>query len=82
MTAANRLGLWTEDSAGTIRLLLRTGQDLLVAPGVTKKVTAFRLLDSLPGSFGSRRSYDTVGSATVLAIFADKSQALLRVDIP
>jgi hypothetical protein len=53
-----------------------------IAPGVTKKLANFKLLDALPGSFGSRRSYNSTGSVAVLATFTDKTQALLRVDIP
>ena len=55
---------------------------MTVSPGVIKKVLSFRLLDALPGSFGSRRSYNATGSVAVLATFTDKTQALLRIDIP
>lgn len=82
VTGKNKIGLWADDSAQKVRLLLRADADVLVAPGVTKKLSSFRLLDALPGSFGSRRSYNATGSVVVLATFADKTQALLRIDIP
>ena len=82
VTAKNEVGLWAEDSTRLIRLLLRGDQDVTLAPGVTKKLANFKLLDALPGSFGSRRSYNSAGSVAVLATFADKTQVLLRVDIP
>jgi hypothetical protein len=92
-TAANKLGLWAEESTtpGKLRLLRRGGQIIQVldpAPSVpppgfiAKTLASFRLLDALPGSFGSRRSYSSNGSVAVLATFTDKSQALLRVDVP
>ena len=80
--AKNKLGLWAEDKNGLIRLLLRGDQSVTVAPGVTKKVATFRLLDALPGSFGSRRSYNATGSVAVLATFTDKTQAILRLKCP
>ncbi len=82
VSAKNKPGLWAEDSAHQIRQLLRADQDVTVSPGVIKKVLSFRLLDALPGSFGSRRSYNATGSVAVLATFTDKTQALLRIDIP
>ncbi len=82
-TASSKRGLWAEHSAipGQLHLLLQGGQDVTVG-GNVKKLATFRLLDALPGSFGSRRSYNTGGSVAVLATFTDKSQAILRVDIP
>jgi len=82
VTAKNKLGLWAEDSEGLVRMLLRGDQDVTLSPGVTKKLANFTLLDALPGSFGSRRSYNSSGSVAVLATFTDKTQALLRVDVP
>lgn len=81
LTAANKLGLWAEDASHKIRLLLRAGQDVVVG-GATKKLASFKLLDALPGSFGSRRSYNAAKSVVVLATFTDKSQALVRADVP
>jgi hypothetical protein len=83
VTAATKLGLWAEDTTtpGKVRLLLRGGQDVTTAAG-TKKLATIKLLDSLPGSFGSRRSYNAAKSVAVLATFTDKSKTLLRVDIP
>lgn len=87
VTATNKLGLWAETGTKSLSLLLRNGQDVSVpnpvaGPPLTKKLASFRLLDSLPGSFGSRRSYNAQSSVAVLATFTDKSQALLRPDIP
>ena len=82
VTGATKLGLWAETGGKSLRLLLRNGQDVTVSPGVVKKLASFRLLDALPSSFGSRRSYNASSSVAVLATFTDKSQALLRLDIP
>ncbi len=81
VTAQNKRGLWAVDSGGALRLLLRTGSDIQGLAG-TKRLTEFTLLNALPGSFGARRSYNATGSLAVLATFSDRSQALLRVDVP
>ncbi|MEA3211405.1 MAG: rhamnogalacturonan endolyase [Chthoniobacter sp.] len=77
--AKNKLGLWAADSGGKLRRLLRTG----TAPVINgPTLTSFTLLNTLPGSYGATRSYNETGSVAVLANFADKTQAFLRIDIP
>lgn len=80
-TTKDRVGLWAKSSTTPLRLILRTGQDVTVGGG-TKTLASMTLLNALPGSFGVRRSYNTTGSLAVLATFTDKTQALLRADIP
>jgi len=81
VTAKSKVGLWAKSSTTPLRLILRTGQDVTVGGG-TKTLASMTLLNALPGSFGVRRSYNTTGSIAVLATFTDKTQALLRADIP
>jgi hypothetical protein len=42
----------------------------------------FTLLNALPGSYGARRSYNATGSLAVQVTFDDRSQAILRLDVP
>jgi hypothetical protein len=77
----NNLGLWAVDSNGKLRLLLRTQDDLVVGPK-TLKITNLRLLNALPGSFGVARSYNETGSVAVQVFLSDRSQALVRIDVP
>lgn len=64
---------------GEHRLLLSTGSPLVPAGPV---LTGIELLKAIPGSYGAARSYNSAGSIAVLAIFADKTQSLLRIDLP
>lgn len=81
VNAKNELGIWAVDSTGKLRLLLRT-YETIPAGATFKTVSEIALFDSLPGSFGARRSYNATGSIAVLATFTDTTQALLRIDIP
>lgn len=78
-TAKNKLALWAVDSHGALRRLLRTGATL--TPGGSP-LTGITLLNAVPGAFGAARSYNSAGAVALLATFADKTQTLLRVDIP
>ena len=78
-TVTNKLALWAVDSHGTLRRLLRTGDQL--TPGASP-VTGITLLTALPGSYGATRSYNATGSLALLATFANHTQTLLRLDLP
>ncbi|MGB8168743.1 MAG: FG-GAP repeat protein [Chthoniobacteraceae bacterium] len=81
--ASDKLGLWAEDANGLPHLVLRTGSNIPLPGGGSKTLTSFELLDAPRGSFGARRSYNSFGSVAVRALFgADKSEALLRLDLP
>ncbi len=81
VTGRNKLGMWARDPAGVLREILRTGEDIALPTG-TKQLSGFTLLNALPGSFGARRSYNSAHSLAVQATFADRTQALLRVEVP
>lgn len=78
-TSKNKLGLWAVDQNGVLRRVLRTGTSL--TPG-GPLITTFTLLTSVPGSYGTVRSYNQTGSIAALVTFADKSQRLIRIDLP
>jgi hypothetical protein len=77
----NNLGLWAVDSGGQLRELLRTG-DIVSVGDRQKSLAKMTLLNSSVGIFSTQRSYNATGSLALLATFTDKSQALLRIDIP
>ena len=81
VNGGNKVGLWAADSAGTLRQLLRTGDSITLPTGATT-LKGFTLLNALSGSLGARRSYSSNGSLAVQATFADRTQALLRIDVP
>jgi hypothetical protein len=78
-TAKNKLALWAVDSQGVVRRLLRIGNS--VGDG-TSPVTGLTLLNAVPGAPGATRSFNATGSIALVATCADKTQRLLRVDIP
>lgn len=81
VNGGNKLGLWAADSVGTVRQLLRAG-DSITLPTGAKTLKSFTLLNALPGTLGARRSYSGNGSIALQATFSDRTQALLRIDVP
>jgi hypothetical protein len=82
VTPKTNLGLWATDSSGHLRELLRTGAVVTVAPGQSKTLAKMTLLNAPRCVFGTTRSFNATGSVVLNATFTDKSQALLRVEIP
>lgn len=81
ISAANNSGLWAVNSSGVLKLVLRTGQKVVVnaAPLTIKSFTA---LVPAPGSIGAAHGYDNAGHLAVLATFTDKTVALLEFTVP
>ena len=78
VTASNNTGIWAVDSAGTLQLIVRTG-DVLNG----KTVTALSFLPALPIVNGQSRSFAQAnGDLVYLATFSDKSTAVLSVIFP
>lgn len=78
-TSKNKLGLWAIDQNGLRRRVLRTG---IPTEQGGPLLTSMTLLTAVPGSYGTSRSFNETSSIAVLATFADKSQKLLRIDLP
>ena len=84
ITAKKRAALFGVDSKGNLRRLLRTG-DMLESAGpgsALKAVKSFVALTAAPGSIGAARGYDSTGKVNVLATFADRTQAVVRIQAP
>lgn len=77
VTVANDSGLWAVSSTGEIVLLLREGGDL-----DSRIIKRFQTMEHVSGSPGQARSYNSTGSVIVLLTFTDRSQSILRVDLP
>ena len=73
----NNLGLWGADSDGVLRQLLRNGDEL--GEYTVKK---FTMLSSVKGVLSTPRSYNNAANVTALVNFTDKSNAIIRVNIP
>jgi uncharacterized delta-60 repeat protein len=84
VTPKSTVGLYAVDTVGTLREMLRTDDPIDVGgtPPSTKKVKTFTVLNATAGAYGVARSYNTSGSIAVLVTFADKTQTILRLDIP
>ena len=77
ITNTNNTGLWASDSAGLVRQLLRTGD---VLDG--KTISSFTLLNVANGPFDASRSFNQQGTLALRLTFTDRSQALVRIDVP
>ena len=77
----NNFGLWGVNTAGTLKLVLRTGNNVIVdsAPRIVKSFTA---LLPATGSIGAAHGYDDAGKVAVLATFTDNTIALLELTVP
>ncbi|HEX8311926.1 MAG TPA: choice-of-anchor tandem repeat NxxGxxAF-containing protein, partial [Chthoniobacteraceae bacterium] len=76
VTSSNDSGIWAVDTSGTLRLLTREG-DLIGGKSIGR-IEAFNTL-GLPGV---TRSFNNVGEVVYRAIFTDRSEAIMRVQIP
>ena len=76
VTAENQTALFATDSAGLVRMLLRTGDR------VGKTVAAFSALDGGGLPVGTRRAFSKAGSVAALVQFTDRTAASVRIDYP
>jgi hypothetical protein len=76
-TKKDNVGLWARDSSGTVRLLIRAGDDL--DGQIVKKIT---LLTTISKAASAPRSFDAAGSVAVALTFKDGTTALRRIGIP
>lgn len=77
VTGANNQGIWLVDSTGTIHLIARTGDALLIN-GMPKIVSKLSLFTSTAGTNGQSRSFNQIGDLIYKVIFTDKTQTVWR----
>lgn len=85
VSATNNVGLWSQDGTGKIRRIVGLGDDLALTDGPNppvRKIKTLSLLNSAAGVFGTTRSFNRTGSIAALVTFTDKTQALVRFDLP
>jgi hypothetical protein len=77
----NGTGLFAAGAEGMPSLVLRT-EDILAVSSGGKTLRNMTLFGTPAGDFGTRRSYNATGSLALLATFTDRTQALVRIDLP
>jgi hypothetical protein len=80
VTPANDQGLWATDSSGALHLVVREGETIN-----GKTLRTFRVLESVPGSPGQRRTWtsgDVAGTVIYIAFFTDGTSAILSKNVP
>lgn len=75
--AKTATGIWAVDSQNKVRQILRAGDVL-----GDETVATITLLQSLPGSFATGRSYNAKGGITALLTFTDKNSAIVILPVP
>jgi hypothetical protein len=78
ISAANNLGLWSADEAGTLTLLARKG-DLINAGGSDRRLTGLTVFATTPFASGQQRNSQGAQVFTFLAVFSDATQAIVSV---
>lgn len=77
VTVDNDTGYWAQDVTGALRLIIREGDQLTVAPGDIRTIASF-------GLNGDARSFrfDDLGNLMFRANFTDGSQGLFIANVP
>lgn len=78
VTKATSNGLWATDFQGNLRLLVQSGVTQIDG----KTVKSFTLLNANVGSQGSTRSFNDNAFVVWRATFTDKSQAIVKTEVP
>lgn len=78
ITKATSNGLWATDFQGNVRLLVQAGVTQIDG----KTVKSFTLLNANAGSQGSTRSFNDHAFVVWRATFTDKSQAIVKTEVP
>jgi hypothetical protein len=81
VNATNSIGLWATDSAGKVRLLLRTGE-ILSINGADKTVSLINSLGAAADSAGQGRYLDLEGNISATLTFTDGTTALVQFGMP
>lgn len=86
VTAANNRGIWcwfrppsTQQGDPTLRLALRTGQQIELAPGDTRTIEDFNILTGAGTDDGRRSGFGDSGVLAVWARFSDGVEAVLAI---
>lgn len=81
INSGNNLGLWADDGAGGIDLLIRKGDKLRIN-GQMRTVTAFTIFKAIAGVTGQSRQFDAAGSVACQVACSDGTKAILTFRRP
>ena len=81
ITTANNLGLWADDGAGGIELLLRKGDPVKIG-GQTRTVTTVTVFKAALGVAGQSRHFDAAGNVACLVKCSDGTLAVFSYRRP
>src|SRR5262249_23317227 len=73
-TSVDGTGIWAQNAAGTLNLLVRTGDQLLVAPGDTRTIKSLSAI--LGSNDGRARGFNDIDQIAFLATFTDDTQGI------
>ncbi len=76
VTGANNAGIWAEDGANSLRLIVRSGDSVDVAPSDSRTVTGLAIVTGSGGQDGRRRSYNDNGKLAFAAQFLGGSSGV------
>jgi hypothetical protein len=77
----NVLGLWGQDRSGTLRMVVRTGEYVAVAPGDLRLIEAIAFASGSGGQDGRPRGLNDHGQIALRVRFADGTSAVLVSDV-
>ena len=81
VNGGNSQGIWSVNSAGTLKLVARTGDGLAV-DGVVKTISALTIFNSTPEAGGQTRSFNSVRHLVYKAAFTDGTQGIFETVAP
>jgi hypothetical protein len=79
--AGNQRGIWAEDPSGAIRLIVKVGDSLEIAPGDHRTIASIDNLFSSNGSDGKSRSFNDAGQLVFNATFTDGGEGIFVSDV-
>jgi hypothetical protein len=74
--STNDLGIWATDRSGVQQLVVRTGDELEVAPGDVRTIGDLRFMGANSNSNGWMSGFNNVGQVAFWASFTDGSQGV------
>jgi hypothetical protein len=75
MTSSNDYGIWAEDRAGVLRLVVREGNQIEVAPGDSRTVKSIEYFCCTSGD-GTSNAFNAFGQLAFRANFTDGTQGI------
>jgi hypothetical protein len=81
VTAANDGGIWVQGLAGDLRLVAREGDQLEVAPGVSRTIAELHFAGGVSTEDGRRIGLNDRGEVAFLATFTDSSSGIFVSDV-